>query len=145
VPDWLKLKTEYVTGDVTLKALSEKYGINESSVRRQSAAENWVNLKKQHIDKVATLAQQKAAEKKANEAAKITALKDDSRVKIWREMNRRLGDNVEEMDGSDFRRMIQNFCDMSANEPDVLPDDKAAEDDLSKSLRELARKLNKND
>lgn len=39
--DWAAIRQEYVSSDVALKALADKYKINQSSIRRRAALDKW--------------------------------------------------------------------------------------------------------
>ena len=68
--DWGKLKTEYVTSDISLKKLAEKHGIRYPTVCERSSKEGWVAARKAHIQKTCAKACAKIADKQANELAK---------------------------------------------------------------------------
>lgn len=140
--DWLTIKTEYVTGEISQRKLAEKYGVSYSSLRGHAEREQWAQLREEHQRKTGEMTAQKTAEKVSDAESEIAAIKARARLKIWAEIERRVVEPSEEMDGSDFRRMVQNYCDMNNAEPDnVVPSDAAKEDDLSKSLREMAEEL----
>lgn len=46
MPDWKKIKAEYIRGGVSLKALADKYGVSFSTIQKRSMTENWTDLKK---------------------------------------------------------------------------------------------------
>lgn len=140
--DWVAIKTEYVTGKASLQELAGKYGLSQSTIRKRSASEQWVEQREEHRNNVETLTEQKTAEKIADAESEIAAIKARTRLLIWAEIERRMGKSTEELEGADFRRMVQNYCDMSNVEPEggVLIDT-AKEDELSKSLRELGKEL----
>ncbi len=69
--NWNQIKHEYVTGDITYRELSEKYGVSIETIKKQARKtdkrEGWVTLKRKHRDKVYTKAAQKSAENSAEE------------------------------------------------------------------------------
>ena len=146
---WLAMRHEYVTGDVTLQQLADKYGLQGPTVRTRAAAEHWSEQKKKHQNTVSTLALQKQAEKASSEIAEvemqISSIKAKARLNIWTEIAKRIEEPADEMDGADFRRMVQNYCDMSAAEPDSVSVVETEDDSLSRSLRELAEELKSDD
>lgn len=140
--DWVAIKTEYVTGEDSLQELAQKYGISQSTLRKRSANESWVEQREEHRNNLGTLVEQKTAEKIAESESEIASLKSKARLKIWKEIERRMADDVSKMDNADLRRMVQNYCDMHSTEPeDSGPADTAKEDDLSRSLKELGKEL----
>lgn len=48
-----KIKAEYIAGDISLGALSQKYGISLRQLARWSKDEGWVALKKQNVNDTA--------------------------------------------------------------------------------------------
>ena len=51
--DWLKIKSEYVSGNVSYRELSEKYGVSQSVIRKRAAAEKWTGTKRNNGTKSA--------------------------------------------------------------------------------------------
>lgn len=140
--DWLAIKTEYVTGEASLQELAEKYGLSQSTIRKRSSSEKWVEQRDKYRNNVGTRIEQKTAEKISDTESEIAAIKSRTRLLIWAEIERRMGSPPEEMEGADFRRMVQNYCDMNNAEPDSAgPGSNDKEDDLSRSLRELGEEL----
>lgn len=74
--DWTKLKTEYVTSDISLRKLAEKYGIRQQTVFKKSKEQGWVEARKKHVAKVGAKAVTKIANQQANELAKELAIAD---------------------------------------------------------------------
>ena len=68
--DWGKLKTEYITTDISLKKLAKKHGIRYPTVCERSSKEGWVAARKKHIQKTCAKACAKISAKQANELAK---------------------------------------------------------------------------
>ena len=63
--DWQKLKTEYVTTNVTLDQLAEKNGLNCSTVYHRSQKEGWKKQREDYAKRVAEKCIEKAAESRA--------------------------------------------------------------------------------
>ena len=65
---WQKIKAEYVAGGVSLRKLSEKYGVSFSTIQKKSMEEKWGDLRKKSrrkteekiIDSVSTMEADKA-------------------------------------------------------------------------------------
>ncbi len=68
--DWNKIKTEYVTTKISLRALAEKHGLNLATVGKKASAENWVEQRKQKEHKMQTKAVNKIIEQQAKATAK---------------------------------------------------------------------------
>ena len=57
--DWRKIRIEYVKGKTTYKALAEKYGVGESTIRKRASKEGW-RKKRNNLD---TKVEQKVLER----------------------------------------------------------------------------------
>lgn len=49
--DWTAIRAEYVTTDIGLKKLSEKYGVPLATIKRRCSKEGWVEERKNRKDK----------------------------------------------------------------------------------------------
>ena len=65
--DWTAIRAEYVTTDIGLKKLSEKYGVPLATIKRRSSKEGWVeerkNRKEKAVDQVIQTVVQNDAKK----------------------------------------------------------------------------------
>ena len=52
--DWQAIKTEYITTETSYRKLAEKYGVSRVQIGNVGKEENWVELKRQHLDGVVT-------------------------------------------------------------------------------------------
>lgn len=52
MPDWKKIKAEYISGNISLRKIAEKYGVSPSTLFQVSAREKWADLKKQTQSKI---------------------------------------------------------------------------------------------
>lgn len=80
--DWLKLKTEYITTDISYRGLAEKYGVSRSQIYKVGGEEGWVELREQYRSKAVAKSVEKIAEKKARQAAKVGDLADKLLLKL---------------------------------------------------------------
>ena len=74
--DWQQIKTEYITTDTSNRKLAQKYGINHAVIGQRAKAENWVDLRRQHIDKTQTKTLNTISNKQADRAAKLIGVSD---------------------------------------------------------------------
>ena len=44
--DWKRIKAQYIAGGVSLRELSEKYGVSFSTIQKRSMEEKWSELRK---------------------------------------------------------------------------------------------------
>lgn len=78
--DWIKIKNEYINGNISYRKLAEKYNISFSALRLVAEKEKWVDLKKEQQHKISTKLAQKTADlivdKEVDRIARITFLAD---------------------------------------------------------------------
>lgn len=74
--DWQKIKTEYVTTDITCRGLAEKYGVSESTLFKKCSREQWEALRKQHRSRLEAKVLQKDIDRKAHRASRMTDAAD---------------------------------------------------------------------
>ena len=80
--DWLKIKTEYITTDISYRKLAEKYSLRYATVQKHGQEENWQELRNQYRIKAVSKSTEKIAEKKARQAAKVGDLADKLLIKL---------------------------------------------------------------
>ena len=69
--NWTKIRNEYITGKLSIKALAEKHGVPYKTLSGISVQQSWTKKRKAHREKVAARALEKAEEKQANELAAL--------------------------------------------------------------------------
>ena len=80
--DWLKIKTEYITTDISYRKLAEKYGVSKAQIYKIGGEEHWVELREQFRSKTIAKTVDKIVEKKARQAARVGNLADKLLVKL---------------------------------------------------------------
>lgn len=73
MPDWKKIKAEYIAGGTSYRKLAEKYCVSFSTLQKVGAEEKWTDLRKKSSRK----AEEKIVESVANREAR-TAVSIDS-------------------------------------------------------------------
>lgn len=107
--DWNKLKTEYVTTDISLRKLAEKHGIAKQTVFARSKEQGWVEAKKKHSARVSAKAIAKAETKQANALAKELDIADKISSVLQKalndadQFNRYIVESTTKMDGTEIR------------------------------------------
>lgn len=107
--DWDKLRTEYITSDLSLKDISEKYGVSQRLVNTKSAEQGWVEQRKKYNAKVVEKAVNKVAAKRANQLAKELAIADNISNVLKKalddaeQFNRYIIDTTTRVDGTEIR------------------------------------------
>lgn len=69
--DWNRIKTEYITTNISLRQLSKKYGIGFGNLSDHCRKEGWVTLRTKHGDRLVTKAVRKSEEKEVNRLARL--------------------------------------------------------------------------
>ena len=80
--DWLKIKTEYITTDISYRKLAEKYSISKNRIADRGRDEGWPEMRVQFRDKTVTKSLEKISEKKAKKAARVEDLADKLLIKL---------------------------------------------------------------
>lgn len=107
--DWDKLRTEYITSDLSLKDISDKYGVSQRLVNTKSAEQGWVDQRKNYNAKVVEKAVNKVAAKRANQLAKELAIADNISNVLKKalddaeQFNRYIIDTTTRVDGTEIR------------------------------------------
>ena len=107
--DWDKLRTEYITSDLSLKDISDKYGVSQRLVNTKSSEQGWVDQRKEYNAKVVEKAVNKVAAKRANQLAKELAIADNisnvlkKALEDAEQFNRYIIDTTTRVDGTEIR------------------------------------------
>lgn len=80
--DYSKIKTEYITGDLSVAKLAEKYHVGLKGCTECCRLEGWVNLRKEYRQKVTNEAVQKASRVRAEELAAYSLRMDATAEKL---------------------------------------------------------------
>lgn len=110
--DWLKIKSEYVSGNVSYRKLAEKYGVNKDTIALRAKKENWKELRGRQADKIHTRAIQKTEEKLSDALSDEAALKVKIRAGLFRLAADWIANQEVIGDTNDFRRMVQSCVDL---------------------------------
>ena len=107
--DWDKIRKEYITSDLSLKDISEKYGVQQRLVNTKSAEQGWVDQRKKYNAKVVEKAVNKVATKRANQLAKELDIADNISNVLKKalddaeQFNRYIIDTTTRVDGTEIR------------------------------------------
>lgn len=137
--DWLKIRSDYINGGGSYRALAEKYGVSVTSICAKAKKEGWQTARRTQLNKTCTKVEQKTAEKISDAESEAAAIKARMRLVFFQEIERRT--KTDEVDGMEFRRLVQSYKDLCELSEDGRPADERREDPLSESLRELAKEL----
>lgn len=135
--DWLRIKTEYINGNISLRKLAEENAVSYSQMAKVAAAEQWNAQREQQRIKIESKTNRKSAEKISDNESEIASIKSRIRLKIYQELENRL--NANGVDGADFRRLVQNYKDM--NEIEIVDVPETDDDGLLEALGKNAASL----
>lgn len=76
MPDWRKIKAEYIRGGVSYRKLAKKHGVSLSSITRRSSKEKWADLRKQSEVKTNTKIVESVASQEAKRVDGIQTVAD---------------------------------------------------------------------
>lgn len=74
--DWQKIKTEYITTNTSYRKLAQKYGVSHVQIGNVGKQENWVELRRQHLDKTLTKTMDTIRKKQVDRAANLVSVAD---------------------------------------------------------------------
>lgn len=80
--DWKKIRTEYITTDISYRKLGEKHGVNYQTICARSKAEGWILLREQYQNKTIAKTIENLSDKEAKKAAKVGDLADKLLIKL---------------------------------------------------------------
>ena len=76
MPDWKKIKAEYIRGGVSYRGLCDKYGVSFSTLKRIARQEKWTDLKRQSDHMVTTKIIESVAAQEAKKVDMIDTIAD---------------------------------------------------------------------
>lgn len=80
--DWKKIKTEYISGNISYRKLAEKHGVSFNTLKRHAVEEEWHKLRQQKDEKATTKIINSISEREAKKANKIIDVADKLLDKI---------------------------------------------------------------
>ena len=80
--DWQAIKTEYITTDTSYRKLAQKYGVSYVQIGNVGREENWVELRKQHLNKTLTKSMNAISSQQASRAARLQTVADKLLTKV---------------------------------------------------------------
>jgi hypothetical protein len=106
-PNWLEIEQEYIFNDISLKKLSEKYKIPESTIEKRSTREFWRKKKIEIGEKYAENVREKTLEKKVEIAVEHN-LNPDWVLNTLKEITERCMNRVPIMEKDEFGNMVHS-------------------------------------
>lgn len=133
--DWLKIKTEYINGDISYRKIAEKYGVPFPTLRDRAVGEKWSEQRNKQRNAVVTQTVQKAAEKTSEALSDEAAAKVRIKASMMRlaegwfvKQEQFIAEDPEKrgINPSDFRKMVQSCVELGVldiQEPDEMDSD----------------------
>lgn len=139
--DWLKIKNEYVTTDISQRAICEKYSISYNTLKDRASNEKWADSKKEYHSRVAEQTQQKVMEKIVEKESsridgllKLTDIAQEKIAKAFEQLTMyadMLG-NVNEIDLIDVNRLKKLISGLKELKEILTVDNSATSDEEQK-------------
>ena len=82
MPDWKKIKAEYIRGGVSYRKLAEKYGVSFSTLRKVASKENWTDLRNKAGAKRDSKIVESIASQEAKRVDKVNSIADKLLTRI---------------------------------------------------------------
>ena len=114
--DWLKIKSEYVSGNISYRKLAEKHGVSFNTLKDHAMEEKWKECREKQYHKTTTKTQQKAEEKISDALSDEAALKVQIRAGLFRLAADWIANQEVIGDTNDYRRMVQSCVDLGVLE-----------------------------
>ena len=76
VRDWIAIRNEYASTDISTRALAEKYGIPYNTIKDRAKREKWVEIRDEQHSKIAAETAQVVAEGEAGRVARLLRIAD---------------------------------------------------------------------
>lgn len=111
--DWLKIKTEYISGGTSYRKLAEKHGISFAVLKDKAVKERWTEAREQHTNKIRTTTEQKTVEKISDAISEEASTKVKIRGMLWKMTQNWVaeqGDSINDV--GDFRKIVQSCVDL---------------------------------
>ena len=134
--DWTQIKTEYITTNASYRELAEKYGIHYTLIGKRAKQEDWVQQRKQFVDRTLTETLDAVTEVNIDRATKLLGVSDMLLDKVRRLLEEDIGVDTQGMKHisgvlKDIKeiQMIRSDADMREQEARIANLQKQAESD----------------
>ena len=146
--DWLKVKTEYINGDISYRKLAEKHSIPFPTLRDRAMSERWKDQRDKQRNSVMIRTEQKFIEKTSDALSDEAAAKVRIKASMMRlaegwfvKQEEYIAEDPEKrgINPSDFRKMVQSCVELGIL--DVQDQEDASSDGLLDALGSNAAEL----
>lgn len=87
MPNWKKIKAEYIRGGVSYRKLADKYSVSFGTLRKVASKEKWTDLRSKKVAKADTKMIEAMASREAEKEDKIQTIADMLLDKIIEKIN----------------------------------------------------------
>lgn len=107
--DWARIKTEYITTNISYRELSQKYGVHYTNIAKRASKEGWQHQRQQQATKTQTKMQQLVERRKIDRAAKLLDVSD---LLLQKVMERVEALDALDMGSQEFRHLSATIKDL---------------------------------
>lgn len=134
--DWEAIRREYVSTDISTRALAEKHGVPYGTLRNRSVRDKWAEAREAHRSKVGAECERKSVEKISDAESEIAAIRSRVHLKLMQEVERQTNALMQsdECDSYELRRIVQSYRDMSDIVYEAIGNE-AQHNDLMEAIR----------
>ena len=127
MPDWERIRAEYIAGGISLRKLAQKYGISGDAIKRKSSKEKWAEERTKTAPKI----HQKTVIETVRRAAESNAENADIAARIRMKLLERLEREIDALpesigtrlsrDGKEckLRDLTGAYLDLTRDAPDA--------------------------
>lgn len=134
--DWGLIKTEYITGEISLRDLAEKHEVSFSTLGKLAVDEDWNELRKQWRNNLATELQNKLAESRINEAYTALQVMDSIIARFMETLDTKKITAFDVIQAAKFREVLKGgVSDRTGKEE--LRDLGITDEDIDEVVRQL--------
>lgn len=90
-PNWIKIRNEYETSNISYRKLCEKYGVSLTALKTRAKKESWKSSKEEVRHKIAQKTTQKTIEKISNEESDLNL----EHFRIWQKFQKLIDVSIE--------------------------------------------------
>ena len=127
MPDWEKIRAEYIAGGISLRELAEKYGVNRGAVQRRASTEGWKEQRVKTVSKVCQKTDDLIVTRKAEAYAENADIAARIRMKLLERLEREIDALPESIgtrlsrDGKEckLRDLTGAYLDLTRDAPDA--------------------------
>lgn len=111
--DWVAIRAEYISTQISTRDLAKKHGVSYSTLRKKSEKEGWTEARKEQVRRTGAKIAQKLADQQVNHIASLIA------------------------DGSKAQELLSRFLDEMEQSGDIKPAEIKTITSALKDLRDL--------